>query len=331
MTDKPIDTALHKLAKMVIATCSSSTDINLELLNDKSGAIIFLLSYAKYYNIDKYKSYAMGLLEYIQDSSIISNDNKVIIHNLIDIGMVMNYIGSQELATGNLDDLLEEADSFLLSCFDNKYSLYLTYRELTTIGKYFLLRIAAAPLSLNHQIHIKALNKAVELLKFHIANVPICNPVIVKFLYLSSLVLPNKSIESLLIQQLNNYPNHTTWYRYVIPNWFNTFFIPEDHELLRKIIIKEVEEYCCKYSDNDGLGIISGGTSGLIVWMNLLSDNFPKEKYNGIKNTAVEKITSNIDRYKISTDVSINRGCSGIGLALLSCIDSKCNQWIKLL
>ena len=209
--------------------------------------------------------------------------------------------------------------------------MYLKYRNLTTVGKYFLLRIDATPSSANHLLHIRALDRVVELLKLHIMNISVCNPLIVRFLYNSSKVLQDNSIELLLIQQLSNYPNQTNWYRAGIPNWFNNFFFPEDNELLRKIIINEISEYSRKNFDNDWLDILESGNSGLIAWMKLLSDYLPKEKCGKIKDKAVKRIVSNINQYKVLTDMSLNHGCSGIGLALLSCIDNKCNKWINLL
>jgi len=332
MIDKLIDKTLHKLANIVVSTCSNSTRISLGLLKGKLGVVIFLLHYAKYYNKDKYEVYATDLLEYIIDNSIIHNSRNVIIDNLIDIGIVTNYMDSQELVTGDLNNFLEEIDSFLLIYLNNKNSLYLTYQELTTIGKYYLLRIESELSSANHLHHIKAIEKIVKLLKLHIINTSICNPAIVKFLYLSSKVLSDKSIESLLIQQLNNYPNRKEWYRSSIPNWFGSFFIPEDNEPLKNIIIKEIEEHSRKYLDNDWSDALESGTAGLIVWMNLISDYLLEDKYINIKDMAIKKIVSNINQYKVLTDISIYRGCSGIGLALLSCLDSKCTtQWIKLL
>jgi len=115
MIDQSFDITLHKLANKVITSCISTTNISLGLLRGKLGAVIFLLHYAKYYNKDKYELYATELLEYIQDILIIRSDNNVINYNLIDIGIAMNYIVSQELAMGDLDELLEEVDNFLLS------------------------------------------------------------------------------------------------------------------------------------------------------------------------------------------------------------------------
>jgi len=330
MEDCSIELVIHKLANMIIASCCKTTYASSVLSRRKLGAVIFLLHYAKRYNMDKYESYAMELLEYIKDNLVISNNKNVVNHNLIDIGIGMNYIVSQDLAMGDLDDALEEADNFLLSYLDDKNILYLTHRDLTAIGKYFLLRMDATPSSASHLHHIKALNRIIELLELHVFNIPICNPAIVKFLYLSSKVLSDKSsTESLLIQQLNNYPNQTNWYRSGIPHWFSAFFIPKDNEPLRKIIIQEIEKYL--YYDRSD--VIAGGTSGLIVWMNLLHDDLslPEGNYSAIKNAAIETIVSNINNYKVPMDVSLYFGCSGIGLALLSCIDSKCNQWIKLL
>jgi len=332
MTNQSIDSALHKLANRVITTCCSPINISLGLLKGKLGAVIFLLHYSRHYNATKYESYAMELFEYIKDSSMITNNIYEINNNLIDVGIGMNYIVDQEFAISNFDDLLDKVDNFLLAYLDNKNILYLSYNELITIGKYFILRIEASPSSVNHQLHIKLLDRVVELLKIHIMNIPICNPVIIKFLYLSSKLLPDKSIESLLIQQLNNYPNKTDWYRSGIPNWFNTFYIPEDNELLKKITVKEIEEYRHNYlSDNECVDGLASGISGLIVWMNLLSADLPEDRYRDIKNSAIEKILSDVDHYKILRGVSINYGYSGIGLALLSCIDSQCNQWINLL
>ena len=327
MKDQLIDEAIHKLANMIVVTSNSIIRVSLSLLSGKLGTVIFLLHYAKYYNIDKFELYAAELLEYIQDNLIIRSDSNVINHNLIDIGIGMNYIINQGLAAGDLDDILEETDNFLLSYLDNKNSLFLKNSDLTAIGKYFLLRIDATPSSVNHVLHITALERIVKLLKFHIINIPICNPAIVKFLYYSYKVLPDNSVESLLIQQLNNYPNQTNWYRSGIPRWFNTFFIPEGNELLKKIVIQEVE----KYLNIDRSDIITGGSSGLIVWMNLLANDLSTEKCSAIKNAAIEKIVSNMNNYKVPIDVSLYFGCSGIGLALLSCIDNQCTQWIKLL
>jgi len=327
MTDKSIEMAIHKLANIVITKCSSSVGSDL----GKLGSVIFLLHYAKYCNMDKYKSYAIELLEYIQDNSIISNNSKVNIHNLISICIGINYIISQELVLGDLDDILEDVDNFILSYLDNKNIMYLKYQNLIVVGKYFLLRIGATPLSANHVLHITALERIVGLLKLHIINIPIYNPLIIKFLYYSSKVLSNKSIEMMLIQQLNNYPNQTNWYRSGIPHCFNTFFIPKDDERLKKIIIKEIKDYVQMHSKIDYSDILIEGNAGLIVWMNLLSDDLSTEKCSAIKNAAVEKIVSNMNNYKVPIDVSLYFGCSGIGLALLSCIDNKCTQWIKLL
>ena len=333
MTDQSIDIVIHKFANRIVTSFSETTRIETGL-RGKLGVVIFLLHYAKQYNRDKYESYATELLEYIQDSLIIGSNKTVVNYDLIDIGIGMNYIVSQELAVGDLDEVLDEVDSYLLSYLDYENVLYLKYQHLTAIGKYFLLRIEATPLSVNHPCHIKALERIVELLKLHTFGTSICNPAIVKFLYLSSRILPDKSIESLLIQQLNHYPNQTDWYRSGIPHWFDTFFIPEDNEALRNIIIKEIEEHSRKCLDNDWSDTLESGTAGLIVWMNLMFGHISENKYSNIKNTAIKKIESkmsNINQYKILTDISLHQGCSGIGLALLSCIDNKCNQWIKLL
>jgi len=331
MKDQLIDKTIHKLANMVVVTNSSTIHISLSLLSGKLGVVFFLLHYAKYYNKDKYESYVMELFEYIKDNLFISNNNNVVNHNLIDIGIGMNYMVSQEFAIGDLDELLEEVDNFLLSYLDKKNCLFLKTSDLTAIGKYFLLRIEAAPSSINHLHHIKALESIIEVLKLHIFHIPICNPIIVKFLYLSSKVLSDKFIESLLIQQINNYPNQTNWYRSGIPHWFGTFFIPENNEALKNIIIKEIEKYSRKCLDNDWSDTLESGTAGLIVWMNLMSDYLSEDKYSDTKNTAIKKIVSNINQYKVLKDISLYWGFSGIGLALLSCIDNKCTQWIKLL
>jgi len=327
MKDCYIEMAIQKLANMIIASCFSTIRINQGLSGRKLGAVIFLLYYAKRYNMDKYESYAMELLEYIKDNLVISNNKNVVNHNLIDIGIGMNFIINQGLAVGDLDDVLEEADNFLLSYLDDKNRLFLKNSDLTAIGKYFLLRIEASPSSVNHQLHIKVLDRIVELLKLHIINITICNPAIVKFLYYSSKILSKKNIESLLIQQINHYPNQTNWYRSGIPHWFSVFFIPKDNEPLKEIIIQEIE----KYLDNNRADIIAGGSSGLIVWMNLLANDLSAEKCNAIKNAAIEKIVSNINNYIVPMDVSLYFGCSGVGLALLSCLDNKCTQWINLL
>jgi len=332
MTNHSINRAIHKLANIVISICNSSTSVNLGLLRGKLGAVIFLLHYARYYNIEKYESCAIEFLEYIQDNLIIRDNINVINHNLIDIGIGMNYMVNQELGSGDLDEILEDIDNFLLSYLDNKNILFLTNLDLTDIGKYFLLRMDAAPSSINHLHHIKALESIVEVLKLHISHIPICNPFIVKFLYFSSKVLSDKSIELLLIQQLNNCPNQKNWYRYGIPNWFSTFFIPEDNEPLKNIIIKEIGKYSWKCLDNNWFDDTLGdGAAGLIVWMNLLTNDLSAEKCSVIKNAAIEKIVSNVNNYEVPKGVSLYFGCSGIGLALLSCIDNKCTQWIKLL
>jgi hypothetical protein len=296
------------------------------LLDGKLGAVIFLLHYAKHSHIKKYESFAMELFDYIQDSLIMDNSDRVN-HNAIDLGIGMNYMLSQELAEGDPDDLLEEVDTLLFSYLDRKNILYLRKRDLFAIGKYFLLRIEAAPASVNQMFHLKALNRTFEILQLHFVNVTICHPVMVKFLYRVSKVMPAKSVESLLNQQVNNYPNKTDWYRSTIPDWFNTFFIPGDNELLKGILMKEVIENSSGYIADDRSDIISGGASGLLVWFNLLHD----AKYDDIKNSAIEKIISDIHNDRTSTNVSIYAGCSGIGLSLLSCIDNQCNEWINLL
>lgn len=330
MMDTFIDLALRKLANMLTITCSSSTYNNLGLLRGKLGASIFLLHYAKYSNEEKYESYAMDLFEFVQNN-LANQNNNIVNHYLIDVETVTSYIVSQRLVLGNLDDLLKKTDSFLLSYLDNHNILYLKYRVLIKIGKYFLLRIDAAPTSANHSLHVIALERVVELLKLHIRNIPICNPAIVKFLYYVAKILSDKSIESLLIQQLNNYPNKTNWYRSNIPNWFSMFFIPHDNELLRGIIMKEIIENSHIILERENSDILINGNSGLIIWMNLLLEDKSVKNYNQIKNTAIKKIVSNINNYIISTDLSIYNGCSGIGLTLLSCLDRQCNQWINLL
>jgi len=332
MKTATIDSTLHQLADRVVTTCCRPMNISLGLWRGKLGAVIFLLHYSRHYNDPRCESYAMELFEYIHDSSIAANNMYGVNHNLIDAGIGMNYIVSQKLAIGNLGDLFDTIDHLLHSYLDNKNVLYLKYKDLITIGNYLLLRSDAAPSSINHPLHIKLLERVVELVKIHIMDIPICNPLIIKFLYLSSRLLSDQSVESLLFQQLSHYPNRTDWYRSGIPSWFNTFFIPEDNELLKKILLKEIEAYRQKYLlDNECMDVLAGGISGLIVWMNLLSAGLPEDRYSTIKNSAIEKICSDVDHQKIIPGVSIHHGYSGIGLALLSCIDSRCNQWINLL
>ena len=323
------NTALHKLANMVVATCNS-TPADFGLLKGKLGAAVFLLHYARYSKNDRYILYANELLEFIQDN-LINYYSKKINPYVIDAGIVLNYIVSEKFDDNNLDDLLNDVDYLLFSRIDNKNILYLANQELIFIGKYFLIRIDATPTSVIHKLHIDALNRIVEIIKIHLKSITICNPAIVKFLYCASKVLTEKSIVPLLMKQLNYYPNKTEWSRSVIPNWHTTFFNPKDNKLLKDIIIKEIVENSSKYLNINRSDLLSDGTSGFITWINLLSDDLQEEKYIEMKNSAVKKIVSNIDCCKITTDISIYFGCSGIGLTLLSCLDNKCNKWIQLL
>jgi len=240
---------------------------------------------------------------------------------------VMNYLLGQHFAAGDPDDLLDEADTFLFDYLDRKNVLYLRKRDLFAIGKYFVLRMIAAPASVNHEFHLKALTRTVEILQLHFVNVPICHPEMVKFLYQASKLIPEQSVELLLNQQLNHYPNQTAWYRSTIPNWFNTFFIPEDHELLKEIIIKEITDNCSKYLADNRQDTVNEGASGLLIWLNLLHD----PKYHDLKKSAVEKIVSDIYMDRTPANPGLFAGCSGIGLTLLSCIDNRCNEWKNLL
>ena len=58
MTEKSIDAALHRLANMIIIASGSNHRANNGLLRGKLGVAIFLLHYARYYDIEKYESYA---------------------------------------------------------------------------------------------------------------------------------------------------------------------------------------------------------------------------------------------------------------------------------
>ena len=309
-------------------TLCGSLCYNPGLLNGTFGNIIYLLHYAKYKSNSQYEEYAC---EFIMDIQNRSNNDISYANGLTGIGIGLEYLLQQSLIEGNSDELLEDFDKILYARIRSKrLNIHIEMKDIIEIGFYFLARIKDKNTT-QRSFFIKIIEYILYLLKLHLHTFYVCNPIIVKFLYLVQQQCLHPEATSLLNQQLKYSSNNVDWYRNVLFPWKHTFFYPNNLHIKQLLYDKIWLKLDQIFSQN--LNGIYDGNSGKIIWAHLMQHYVSDEERNIVYKQALEVLL--LDKKdswcKYSGFSGLAHSEAGAGLILLSLVDKTCTEWIQLL
>ena len=110
------------------------------LIDGKMGVAVFFFHYAEYKKEEKYKEYAISLIDDVQNQ-ISSNTPINYVSGLTGIGAAIEYIDQQGLIDIDTDKVLSDFDKIFKSLLAERI-LYLSVNDIIDIGKYFQFRFS---------------------------------------------------------------------------------------------------------------------------------------------------------------------------------------------
>ena len=110
------------------------------LIDGKMGVAVFFFHYAEYKKEEKYKDYAISLIDDVQNQ-ISSNTAINYVSGLTGIGTAIEYIAQQGLMDINTGKVLSDFDKILKALLTERI-LYLSVNDIIDIGKYFQFRFS---------------------------------------------------------------------------------------------------------------------------------------------------------------------------------------------
>ena len=110
------------------------------LIDGKMGVVVFFFHYSEYVKEDKYKDYAINLIEDLQ-SQIHSSTPINYASGLTGIGTAIEYLSQQCMIDVDTDELLFDFDKTFKSLLKERV-LYLSVKDVIDIGKYFQFRFS---------------------------------------------------------------------------------------------------------------------------------------------------------------------------------------------
>jgi Lantibiotic modifying enzyme len=140
------------------------------LIDGKMGVVVFFFHYAEYVKEEKYKDYAIDLIEDVQNQ-ISSSMPMNYVSGLTGIGTAIEYIGQQCMIDADTDDLLSDFDETFKSHLKERI-LYLSAKDIIDIGKYFQFRFANKEITSEVK---KIMEQLVYVLSLHMDVHPKCS------------------------------------------------------------------------------------------------------------------------------------------------------------